>query len=184
MKPPLPAGSIVVCPLSCVAGLVGTVLPSHVLSLLSPNSDPTPATGLATDRHLTLAMHDLTEPREGYVAPDRTLLQRLLAFGADWDQARPMLVHCWAGISRSTAASFIFACAGSPNAAEVDIALALRRAAPFATPNRLMVALADDILDRGGRMVDAVTGIGRGTDAFEGVPFVFPARFTPDRIEP
>jgi predicted protein tyrosine phosphatase len=55
---------------------------------------------------------------------------------------------------------------------EEELALELRRASPSATPNRLIVSLADDILGRQGRMVKAVEKIGRGADAFEGTPFI------------
>jgi predicted protein tyrosine phosphatase len=47
----------------------------------------------------------------------------------------------------------------------------LRAASPHATPNRLIVRLADDLLGRKGRMVEAVTAIGRGADAWEGRVF-------------
>jgi predicted protein tyrosine phosphatase len=39
-----------------------------------------------------------------------------------------------------------------------------------------MVAIADELLGRDGRMVDAVAAIGRGADAFEGVVFSWPIR--------
>jgi predicted protein tyrosine phosphatase len=58
-----------------------------------------------------------------------------------------------------------------PEREEDDIARALRQASPIATPNRRLVAVADDILGRRGRMVDAIERIGRGRDAFEGEPF-------------
>ena len=83
----------------------------------------------------------------------------------------PLDFHCFAGISRSTAAAYIAACTLAPERSERAIALALREASPTATPNARMVALADDLLGRGGRMVDAVRRIGRGTPAFEGAPF-------------
>jgi predicted protein tyrosine phosphatase len=58
-----------------------------------------------------------------------------------------------------------------PSRGEDEIALVLRRASPSATPNARLVAIADDILGRNGRMVTAIAGIGRGEDAFEGTPF-------------
>jgi hypothetical protein len=70
----------------------------------------------------------------------------------------------------------MIACAHS-DGVERDIAGELRRRAPFATPNRLMVALADDMLQRSGRMVEAVERIGRGADAFQGLPYELPASF-------
>jgi predicted protein tyrosine phosphatase len=87
-----------------------------------------------------------------------------------------MVVHCWAGISRSTASAFAIACARNPQADELGIALAMRRASPSAFPNRRIVALADDILDRRGRMLEAVEAMGGNGFAAEGVPFDLAAR--------
>jgi predicted protein tyrosine phosphatase len=81
------------------------------------------------------------------------------------------VVHCWAGISRSTAAAFVVACTLNPERDERDIAWAIRRASPTATPNIRIVALADEMLEREGRMVAAIEAIGRGHVAGEGVPF-------------
>jgi predicted protein tyrosine phosphatase len=80
--------------------------------------------------------------------------------------------HCWAGVSRSTAAAYITACSLAPDRDEAEIAAALRLASPTATPNARFVALADDILGRQGRMVAAVHSIGRGADCIEGTPFM------------
>ncbi len=68
------------------------------------------------------------------------------------------------GISRSTASAFILACARTPAGKEAAVSYALRAASPCATPNRLMVALADDVLGRKGRLVQAIRAIGRGAD--------------------
>jgi predicted protein tyrosine phosphatase len=81
-------------------------------------------------------------------------------------------VHCYAGISRSTAAAFVAVCALVPDRDEEEIAYDLRQRSPSATPNRLIVEIADRMLGRDGRMARAIASIGRGEDAFEGTPFV------------
>ena len=88
-----------------------------------------------------------------------------------WDRKAPLVVHCYAGISRSTAGAFISLCAVNPKRSEKDIAARIRAASPTATPNARLVAFADRLLDRKGRMVEAIDAIGRGETAFEGVPF-------------
>jgi len=80
-------------------------------------------------------------------------------------------VHCWAGISRSTAAAFVSVCALRPQRDEREIAKALRSVSPTATPNPRIVAFADGLLGRKGRMIAAIDEIGRGESAAEGVPF-------------
>jgi predicted protein tyrosine phosphatase len=104
------------------------------------------------------------------------MVEAILAFGRSWDAAAPMVIHCFAGISRSTASAFAIACERDPQADELEIALSMRRASPSALPNRRIVALADDILGRQGRMIDAVEAMGGNGFVMEGVPFDTPVR--------
>ena len=162
---------IIVCPLNKVQPLVDEHGVSHVVTLLAPETPhPTPQ-GIAPDRHLRLYFHDILGELEGHVAPRAADAEKLIGFLEGWDRERPMLIHCWAGISRSTATAFTALCLFRPYADEEEIALELRQASPSATPNRLIVSLADDLLGRQGRMVRAVDKIGRGAEAFEGTPF-------------
>ena len=85
-----------------------------------------------------------------------------------------MLVHCWAGISRSMAAAYTLLCDRVGPGYEFDIARALRARAAHACPNALIVALADRALGRGGRMIEAVAGMGRGEIVAEGCCVEFP----------
>lgn len=139
------------------------VRPSHLLRLVSPDQADD-AAELAADEILTLAMHDIVEPASGRIAPDRTMIGALLDFGRAWSGERPLVVQCWAGVSRSTAAAFIIACEKRPDLPEQSLAAVLRRVAPHATPNRLMVTHADALLGRDGRMTAALRLIGRGAD--------------------
>lgn len=165
--------TLLVCPLSQVETARALHRPSHLVSLLSPAS-AAEAWPVAEGLHLRLAFHDIAEPREGFTPPDAAQVARLMDFAAAWDAARPMLVHCWAGVSRSTAAAFVIACQRAPRRSEREIAQALRAAAPYATPNPLLVSLADAALGREGRMSAAIAEIGRGADTFEGALFELP----------
>jgi predicted protein tyrosine phosphatase len=152
---------------------VAARLPSFdLLTLMSPDHPETDWSALAAGSHVRLAFHDIVEPLPGLVAPDGHTLRAILDFGRA-GASRIMLIHCWAGISRSSAAAFAIACDRNPGY-ERAIAEELRRRAAFATPNRLMVQLADDILGRGGTMVEAIDRIGRGAEAFEGAPYQLP----------
>jgi predicted protein tyrosine phosphatase len=165
---------IVVTPLEHLEAIATRHQPSHVLTLLSPGHEASARRGAPFEQQLQLYFHDITEARAGLIAPDRTSVGGILDFARNWPGARPLLVHCWAGISRSSAAAFMIACARNPGR-EPCIADELRRRAPFATPNRLMVALADDLLQRSGRMIEAIERIGRGAEAAQGVPYELPA---------
>jgi predicted protein tyrosine phosphatase len=161
---------LAVCPLSQLNAHLAAHAPSHVVSLLSP---PAQAPKLSDVEWLHLTFHDIAEPRESLVPPDTAMIDRLLAFAEGWNGARPLLLHCYAGVSRSTAAAFILACRLAAGRNEADLARALRTLSPSATPNPLMVALADTALGRDGRMFAAVAAIGRGADAFEGEAFAW-----------
>ncbi len=108
---------------------------------------------------------------DGYIIPADEHVTRLIEFVRGWDRAKPMVVHCFAGISRSTAGAFVAACALNPRRDEMAIARELRRLSATATPNIRIVTLADRMLGRDGRMVAAIDAIGRGEIAYEGVPF-------------
>ncbi|MBV8681403.1 MAG: hypothetical protein JO111_00915 [Caulobacteraceae bacterium] len=163
---------VIVCPHADVADCIAAEAPARLISLCSAEGpEPLAWTG---GPQLILRFHDIEEPRPDFVAPDAAAIDRLLAFGADWREEGPLLVHCWFGISRSTAAAFILLCAADPDRPETQIAQSLRDAAPEASPNRLMVALADERLRRGGRMRQAIADIGRGRLASTGRPFVLP----------
>lgn len=131
---------------------------------------PTPPE-VAAHRHLILNFSDINEPREGEILPGEHDVAALLGFVRGWERARPLVIHCYAGVSRSTASAFITACALRPDRSETEWASLIRQHSPTATPNRRLVSLGDDLLGRGGRMVDAIDRIGRGVDTYEGVPF-------------
>ena len=168
---------ILVTPLSCIEAAIAEHRPSHMITLLDPDQLIATPQGMSPDRHLKLGVWDVSQPAPGMTtaAPDQ--MEQILAFGRSWDGSAPLLVHCWAGISRSTATAFALACARNPQAGELDIARRLRVAAPHAHPNRRLVQLADQALDRGGRMTRAIEAIGDGNFATMGQPFELPARF-------
>ncbi len=116
-------------------------------------------------------MHDISAPLDGYIVPDEQHVADLIGFVRGWDRRTPLVVHCFAGISRSTASAFTAVCALNPGRDEASIAQALRRASPTATPNIRIVTLADRLLDRDGRMIAAIETIGRGALAAEATPF-------------
>lgn len=160
---------IAVCPITKLNESAEAFGADRMLSLVGDGVTVERPARIAPDDHLTLYFHDIVEPLAGYVTPSESHVAEALGFAAADD--RPILVHCYAGVSRSTAMAFAIACAREPKRDEFEIARRLRELSPTATPNRLIVSLADAALGRDGRMVEAVAAIGRGRDAFEGAPF-------------
>jgi predicted protein tyrosine phosphatase len=165
---------ILVTPLSGIADALDEHRPSHIVSLLSPSHMiPTPE-GFDRHRHLQLGLDDVSDPRAADFPPGREHIDRLLAFSREWDMQAPFLIHCWAGISRSMASAFTILCDRLGPDREIEIALAMRRRAPHAQPNALLVRHADEALGRGGRMVAALEAMGPSSMAAEGVATAFP----------
>jgi len=165
---------LLVCPLSGLGDALENHRPSHLVTLLSPQSMiPTPA-GFDPGRHLKLGVDDVGDPAAADHPPGRADIDRLLAFARSWDGQAPLLIHCWAGVSRSMASAFVILCDRLGSGREIEIALAMRRRAPHASPNRLLVRHADDALGREGRMVAALGVMGQPLTVIEGVTTAFP----------
>jgi predicted protein tyrosine phosphatase len=165
---------LLVTPLSALPGALAEHAPSHLVSLLSPEHMIATPAGFPAAAHLKLGINDISDPAAGPAAPARRPVDALLEFSRDWDGERPFLIHCWAGISRSMASAFTILCDRLGPGREIEIAQAMRRRAPHAQPNRLLVRHADEALGRGGAMLSAVEAMGPPLVLEEGVTTLFP----------
>jgi predicted protein tyrosine phosphatase len=165
------SGRLYVCSMTKVVDTVRSSGARSLVTILTAGASLVRPCEIARERHLRIAVSDIDAPVDGHLLPGEEHIDRLLAFMEDWDQANPMVIHCYAGVSRSPAAAYIAACALAPHRCEFEVARELRRISPTATPNRRIVALADRRLGREGRRVAAIAAIGRGADCFEGAPF-------------
>lgn len=162
---------IYVCSLARLPDMIVRTRARHVVSLLSNEANLARPESIAPENHLWLQLHDISEAQDGFVLPQPEHVEQLIAFVQRWPREAPLIVHCFAGVSRSSAAAFVAVCALNPASEERTIAAALRRASPTATPNLRIVAIADHLLARKGRMIKAVKAIGAGIVLSEAVPF-------------
>ncbi|MGY4158679.1 putative protein tyrosine phosphatase [Bradyrhizobium sp. USDA 4461] len=160
-----------VCSLAALSDTVRATGASHVLTVMANVDQVQRPPSVLPDNHLKVSMDDIVERMDGFVAPNETHIERVLSFVRGWDRRAPMVVHCYAGISRSTASAFATVCALNPHRDEMSIARLIRAASPIAAPNRLIVSLADKALGREGRMLRALDAIGPGSMSVEGRPF-------------
>ena len=160
-----------VCSLARLHATVEQTGARHVVSLMRDVELVRRPPSVEHADHLLLRLDDICDPIDGYTIPAEEHVAELLTFVRAWDRAAPLVIHCYAGVSRSTAGAFVSACALNPARAEADIARDIRRLSPTATPNIRIVKLADQMLGRGGRMVTAIDAIGRGIECYEGHPF-------------
>jgi predicted protein tyrosine phosphatase len=152
-----------VCSLSKMHDVVATTGAEHVVTLIRDTTRVTRPQGILEQNHLILSIDDIEDELDGMIAPAETHVADLIDFVGRWKREKPIVVHCFAGISRSTAAAFITACSIYPDRDERDIARAIRNASATAQPNPRIVKFGDQLLGRQGRMVEAVRGIGKGT---------------------
>jgi predicted protein tyrosine phosphatase len=165
-----------VCPLSKLSETMRASGARSLITLVDKGTPVSRPAAIAVEKHLALLFSDIAIETAGHTLPNESHVEKLMAFVRRWDQAAPLLIHCFAGVSRSTAAAYIAACALLPHRDEVGIALTLRKNSPTATPNPRLIAIADAALQRKGRMIEAIAKIGRGKDCSEGIPFALELR--------
>lgn len=160
-----------VCSLAALPATVEALGASHILTVMANVGQVVRPASIVESNHLRIQMDDIIEPADGFTVPSHEHVEQALAFIRKWDRSAPMVIHCYAGISRSTASAFMAACALNPHRDESAIARQIRAASPSAYPNRLIVTLADQVLGRHGRMVRALDDMGPGNMMIEGRPF-------------
>jgi predicted protein tyrosine phosphatase len=161
-----------ICGLDELADELESLRPSHVISILDPGDDQDdPLVFDETIRVLSLRFFDVhakggmvgtmlsAGDREEYPCVDHA--HAIIAFGREIPRGSRVLIHCWAGVSRSTAAAYVLACMHLSPEEAMSLILNLR---PGAMPNRLLVRFSDKILGFEGRMVAAIDGHKQGVD--------------------
>jgi predicted protein tyrosine phosphatase len=139
---------------------------THVLSILDPDYPVPEAFGrFGEHEKLELRFHDVIEDDPGMEPPREGDVVRLLAFGRDLMAEPPndahLLVHCHAGISRSTASMALILAQGLPAVSAHEIMREIVRIRPKAWPNLRIVEMGDAMLGRNGEIVAAVAEVYR-----------------------
>ncbi|CAN7239889.1 MULTISPECIES: tyrosine phosphatase family protein [Neorhizobium] len=172
--------AIVVCPLSSIAETAVRHKAREMVSLIAEGQDFHRPGVIAADRHLKLAMNDIGfAGTGGLIAPSEAHVESLIGFVRDWDQAAPIVIHCWMGVSRSPAAAVIAVLSLHPEEDDFALAARLRSVAPHATPNTRLIEIGDRLLARNGRLIAAIKGIGRGAETDGRASFILPLKISP-----
>ena len=100
-----------VCPLSKLPETVRATGAQSLVTLIDEGKPVRRPAGIVATEHLIVTLSDIVTELEGHTLSSKSHVENLLAFVRRWDQTGPLLIHCWAGVSRSTAAAFIAACA-------------------------------------------------------------------------
>jgi len=158
---------IYICNMLDLEEHAAALAPDRLISVVGASAQPPTPAGLAPAAHLRVTCDDIVEPNPVEVAPDRRHVKQIIAFAREWDPSGTLLVHCQAGISRSTATALLAYAAHFPGSVG-GAASHLRQAAAYARPNPLIVALGDELLDMGGRLIEAVDAMGPASLALQG----------------
>lgn len=129
----------------------------HVVSIGEPHSTPPHNLHDSSFRRvLRLEFDDVTyrphADEGGYVRASRDQIKSLIAFLGEVNE--PTLFHCAAGVSRSAAAAVIFACMKLGPGKEAEAMELVKLVRSIAHPNKHMLRLADDLLGRGGKIIE------------------------------
>ncbi len=100
-----------VCSLALIAETVDKTGARSLVTLLSPGTAIERPMRILPEQHIHLAVSDIVEATRAMCCRTRPT-STSVAFVHAWDRAEPMLIHCFAGVSRSTAAAYIAAGAG------------------------------------------------------------------------
>jgi predicted protein tyrosine phosphatase len=160
-----PPFGITVCGIDELEGH-GATNASHVLSILDPEWPVPEAFGTYGEHEkLELRFHDISDETEGQVAPKEQDVERILAFGRDLQRepanTRHLLVHCHAGISRSTASMILILAQAMPERSAEEIVAIVHGIREKAWPNLRIIEFGDAMLNRNGSLVAATLALYR-----------------------
>ena len=104
-----------VCSLAALSDTVKATGASHVLTVMANVAQVQRPESVLEANHLRVQMDDITEHMDGFLAPSDQHSEQVLNYVRGWDRSAPLVVHCYAGISRSTASAFAAACMLNPH---------------------------------------------------------------------
>lgn len=158
IETPLLPYHITICGLAELALHADTGV-THVVSILDPHwPDPEEFAAYAPHERVLWRFDDVVKTDGGFVAPAGKNVAAILELGLrlQREPVKRLLIHCHAGVSRSTATAVILMVQNNPGR-EAQAFAELDRVRPRSWPNALMIRMADDQLGRGGALVAALT---------------------------
>jgi predicted protein tyrosine phosphatase len=165
MSTPTPPFGITVCGIGELEGH-RTTRATHVLSILDPDYPVPEAFGqYGEHERVELRFHDIIDPTPGMILPRFDHVEAVLAFGrsllAEPNPPANLIVHCHAGISRSTASMALILAQAMPNQSAEEIFGLLYGIRDKTWPNLRLIEMGDAMLGRSGSLVDAAFALYR-----------------------
>ena len=101
---------------------------------------------------------DDTENAEHPFAPRLQDIKRIMKFTETLPERHKLLVHCRAGVSRSTATAYAILCQHSKPGNELENLMRIELMRDLVMPNRLIIQHADKVLKREGALLLRLLG--------------------------
>ena len=96
---------------------------------------------------LVLCFDDISQPVDNYVLPDQKHIIQAFDF-ADKIGNGSLLIHCFAGVSRSSGIALAIISKALGPGKEKEALKELQKINPYCMPNKLLVWFTDEILER------------------------------------
>ena len=100
---------------------------------------------------LVLCFDDISQPVDNYILPTESHIKRALQFADELGDGS-LLIHCHAGVSRSSGIALAIIASGRGKGHEKESVKELEKINPNCTPNKLIVWFSDEILGREGKL--------------------------------
>ena len=158
--PPFP---ITICGLDELAGHCATGA-THGRAILDPEWPVPEAFGQYGEHaRLERRFHDIVDETPGSILPQPEHVEQILAFGRGLmgEPGTSLLVHCHAGISRSTASMALILAQALPDEPAEAVTGMVHAIREKAWPNLRIIELGDAMLGRGGTLVQATHALHR-----------------------
>ncbi|MAV61883.1 MAG: hypothetical protein CMI80_00130 [Candidatus Pelagibacter sp.] len=152
---------IIVCSLNDLVNVCESVKPKFVISVIDPGYAPETPKGV--EYHLKLGFDDIIKiSSENKIfrlntedipqtLPAEDHVNSIIEFTRNYQENEDIVIHCWCGVSRSMATATYLLCKNNTLTIDKNIRY-IRKIAPHANPNKLLINLFEDKLNVGNQI--------------------------------
>ena len=145
-------GPIFVCGVHNLEYAINSIKPDSLISVVQESYQPDEKISSKINKHLRISIDDIVDKQLGKVIPTKKNVEILLKFFETMDLNKPTVIHCLAGISRSSACALILR-RTQTDIPDIELVSKFRSLMPHAHPNKLLIEYADSLLNRKGELI-------------------------------